>query len=213
MGNKKIFYILLLVLILVVLFQSSVFLQEVLRDYTDSLIGFEKTNPLLAVALFVIFAVLSVLIGPFSSFPLIPPAIAIWGLPATFGLLYLGWLIGNTAAYLIGRYFGRPLVNTVVGEIKVNNWIRSIEKKLSFAVLLLFRLATPAETGYAFGIIKYAYEKYLLICLIAELPFAILAVYASEAFSRSNISTLFGLIWVWVMVIILAFYFFRKTSR
>jgi len=213
MHNKRIFYTVVLLLFLALLFQSSIFLQEILREFTGSLIGFEEFNPRSAMILFVLFASLSVLAGPFSSFPLVPPAVLIWGLPMTLVLLYLGWLMGNCIAYFIGRFFGRFLVDKIVGEAKVGNWINSLKAKLTFFYLLLFRIATPSETGYAFGVIHYDFAKYLIISMLAELPFVLLMVYAGEAFTRSSTYALISLVWIWAIIIFLALYFFRKASK
>lgn len=49
-----------------------------------------------------------------SSIVLIPVAVHVWGPIACAGLLWIGWFLGGVAAYAVGRYFGRPIVERLV---------------------------------------------------------------------------------------------------
>ncbi len=204
MNYKKPVYLILLVLLIAAAFGSSAFLQDYLSALTDFLQEFQNQNPFVAALMFILFASLAVLLGPFSSVPLIPSAVVIWGPILTFIFLLSGWLIGNTLAYLIGRHYGLMLVTKIIGEKEVNSWINSIGKKISFFWLLLFRFVTPSETGYAFGLIKYDFKKYFLITISAEIPFGIIAIYASGEVAENGIRSLLNLSWLWAILIVAA---------
>jgi uncharacterized membrane protein YgcG len=149
-------------------------------------------------------------LGPFTSVPLVPSAGVIWGPLHTFALLITGWLLGNSLAYFGGKYLGKYLVSKILGQQKLNSWVQVLEKRLNFFHLLLFRVATPSETGYIFGILNYSFKKYLALTLIAELPFAYITVYASQAFTQTGWSTFIYLGALWIAIIYFAATLFQK---
>ena len=211
MNSKKAFYTLILIAVFAAILASSSLLQGWIQSYVGELMQFQRHNPVWAVLIFMLFAALSVLLGPFSSFPLVPAAVSIWGEMQTLIMLYSGWLVGNVSAYAIGYYFGRPVLNKIIGEQKITAWLDSIKNRLTFTVLLLFRIATPSETGYVFGLIRYSVRKYLLITLLAELPFVVLAVFAGSALTNSGTGTLIALAGIWIAVLAIAFALFKKA--
>ena len=202
---RKTIYVLLLALLIVALFGSSVFLQDILQEFTATLTQFESQNPFLSAVIFIGLAIFSILLGPFTSIPLVPPAIVIWGVPTTLFFLVGGWLIGNSLAYFIGRSYGLTLVSKIVGEKKIDDWMNKIQGYLNFWLLLLFRFSTPSETGYAFGLIRYDFAKYILISFLAELPYGLLAVYASEALVSSDFRAYLNYGWAWVFAFIFGY--------
>ena len=206
-------YILLLLLLGIVLFGLSIFLQDRLEGFIISLSEFADENPILSAQLFILFASLSILLGPFSSIPLVPPAIVIWGPFLTLLFLITGWLFGNSMAYVIGHYYGYTLIKKILGEKKVNLWIDKIENYLNFWFLFLFRLATPSETGYIFGLIRYDFGKYLIISILAETPFALAAVYGSNALLDSAFGSYLNYAWVWVFIVIIAYVLIRNKHE
>lgn len=161
-------------------------LQASFLEVTDVLQRYVATYPRLGPVLFVAFAAGSVLFGPLSSSPLVPSAVAIWGPIQTLVYLLGGWLIGNICAYIIGYYLGYPLVKRIVGEEKVREWLKTIHERVTFPVAFFFRLATPSETGYVFGMARYDVRKYLLLTFFAELPYAVIGVSAGQAFFEAK---------------------------
>lgn len=208
--NKKSLYILLLILAVVALFYSAVYIQEALGDLTKLLAQFNEKNSALGRAIFYILAGLSIILGPFTSAPLVPSAVVIWGLPQTLFLLISGWLTGNIISYFIGRFLGSSLVVKIVGKQKLEDWSKTAKSDLGFWPLFLFRLATPSETGYFFGILHYSFPKYMLMTFIAELPFAFLTVYASNAFITSGWTAFVILAALWTLIIFLSVRAYKK---
>jgi len=166
-----------------------------------------------APAFFVGLAALSVLFGPFSSVFLVPLAVAVWGTNTAFGLLLGGWLAGGILAYGIGYSLGYALVVRIVSRRKVDKWLHEISAHATFMLAFLFRLAMPAETGYVFGITRYHFGKYLAIIFLAEIPFAFMVIYASDAFLSEDFFSFLGWIVFGLLVITLAVFQMRSRIR
>lgn len=172
----------------------SLLLQDVFNELVAVLAGYEEGRPVSGPALFVLLAGASVMLGPFTSAPLMPFAVGVWGAGKTLALLLVGWALGNSAAYGIGYHFGHPIMGRIVSAEGLRKWMRFLREEVSVWGLFLIRLAAPAEIGYAFGILKYDFRKYLAIVLPAELPFALIVVYGGEAFLDGHWITLAGLV-------------------
>lgn len=209
--NKRIFLILGIVVIIATLFWYSSVLQStfyVVVDFFNKLVIY---NEYLAVLLFILIAATAALISPFTNVPLIPVAVVIWGPLFTTILLLFGWLVGDILAYVVGRYLGYQAICYIISEEKFDNLINTIKVHTNFLRALFFRLALPAELGYIFGIIRYHFWKYLLITFLAELPFAIVSTYASEAILSGNTIKFFEFMGVLSIVIFIIFQKIHKT--
>lgn len=209
-NHKHALYFVLFLTVIFVVFGSSLAFQQVFYSLTETLKSYVTAHEFLGQLVFVVFSSLSVLLGPFTSVPLVPSAVVIWGPLHTFALLITGWLLGNSLAYFGGKYLGKYLVSKILGQQKLNSWVQVLEKRLNFFHLLLFRVATPSETGYIFGILNYSFKKYLALTLIAELPFAYITVYASQAFTQTGWSTFIYLGALWIAIIYFAATLFQK---
>ncbi len=211
--SKKTVFIFLLVLFIAFLFASSAYLQRVLLDLTVVFDEFVQQHPVFGPAAFFLLAAISILLGPFSSAPVLPFAIAAWKVVPTLLLLLLGWLAGGCGAYVIGRYAGQLLVGKIVGQRRLEKWIAELKPRMTFPLLLLFRLAMPSETGYVFGLLSYHFGRYLLITFLAELPFALLTVYAGDAFLRTGWWSFVALLLAGLAIIALAYYLFIRRFK
>jgi len=98
----------------------------------------------------------------------------------------------------------------IVGRQKIEKWILKLESRMTFLLLLLFRLATPSETGYLFGIFRYNFWKYLLITFLSELPITFLIVYTSDAFVQNNWRLFTILFSSGIILILLVYYIFTR---
>lgn len=183
--------------------------------FYDIAIFFEKyvgQNELLGIFIFLLIATASALLSPLTNAPLIPIAVALWGLVPTMVILLVGWLIGDIIAYYIGRYIGGPLFRYIISAKRFDKWVEEIRKHTRFYMLLLLRVALPAELGYAFGIMRYPFGKYMLITFLAEIPFVIITTYASEAILEGNRLEFFSLIAILVAIFFGAMHFVRDKK-
>lgn len=167
-------------------------------------------NQLAAVALFTALAALSATFFLLSSAPLVPLAIAAWGSPLTFGLLLLGWVLGGMLTYGAGRA-AYPLVKKLSLYEKTAYYREKLTPRSQFWLVLLFRLAIPAEIpGYVLGSLRYSFRKYLLATFISEFLVAVIAVYASEALLQRNEIAFISLVIMSVLLFSLLRHMFHK---
>ncbi len=212
---KRIWELAIVVLILIAAFwvwQSYSSLAVVERTI-DLLKSLADRNPILAFGLFFVFSMVSTMLSPFSTIPIVPVAVLLWGEAATFFLLTLGWISGGSLAYLIGRHVGYPVVTKLISKRRTDYWLKYASEHMTFPIAFLFRAVTPSETGYIFGLVKFDFWKYLLITAITETVFAVPIVWASDAFLENNILEFAQWILFLVVVFALAFYIFNKKTR
>lgn len=201
----------LLIIAAAFLFWSSISIQSIFYESVLSIEKYAAQNDILIIAIFIVLAALSAMLSPFSSLPLVPAAIMIWGNFLTGIFLLIGWLAGETLAYIIGYYAGYPLVRQLTSFERVRYYQEKISKKAEFWLILLFRFAMPAEIpGYALGIIRYHFGKYFLATFLAELPFAFISSYAGNALISNNPAIFIGIVAFAFLFMMVMFYFFSK---
>lgn len=197
-----------------VLFFLSPAVQETFFNITLSLQDYAASNSALASVIFVALAALSALLSPFSSVPFIPIAVTIWGEAMTITLLLIGWTLGGIGAYAIGRYAARPILDRFVRSETAHRYADWIKEHATFAGVLLFRLALPAEIlAYALGITRYHFGKYVLATFLAEAPFAFGATRASTALVSLDPMAFFGWTAITLVAFIALYYLFITTRR
>jgi len=171
----------------VILAAGLITASDALHDGTTEIIawmqGAISQAPLLGIVGFVILAMISAVLAFFSSAVLVPVAILAWGKPATLALLWLGWLLGGIASFCIGRFLGRSVAATLIGETKIAAWEEQFNRRAGFLHILLFQTAVPSEIpGYVLGILHYRFLFYLIALAVSELPYAVAVVYLGEFF-------------------------------
>jgi uncharacterized membrane protein YdjX (TVP38/TMEM64 family) len=160
-------------------------------------------HPRLGVIVFVLFSALSAMMVFMSSVVLVPIAIYTWGERTALVLLWLGWFAGGVAAYTIGRKIGRTMLVTVLRE-KFTRYEQRVSADATFGKVLIFFLSVPSELpGYVMGLLRYPFKRFLAVLAIAEIPFAVLTIYAGESFLQRNVPMLLLLGVLAVAVIVL----------
>ncbi len=129
---------------------------------------------LVAAALYVLVMILSIVLLPFSSLPLLPVAAAAWGVPIAGSLSVLGWWIGALVAFVISRRFGRPVLRRLFGDKRLQNWESRVPEHASFVSIILMRMVLPVEIpSYILGLTEAVrFRPYALASLIGMAPFA-----------------------------------------
>jgi uncharacterized membrane protein YdjX (TVP38/TMEM64 family) len=128
---------------------------------------------------YVMQAVAGYLYGPFWG--------GVWGA--------LGVLIGSTLAMAIARYFGRPVVERLVGEGRLDRWER-LTFSTSTAVWFVILLAPTGDLPYFMaGLSHVSFTKIVLLTLAIRIPFTMVVAAAGA-----------GVWWFsgWQLVLILA---------
>lgn len=132
---------------------------------------------------FVLLAAGSAMVAFVSSAALVPVAIYVWGPAACFALLWVGWFMGGLAGYGIGRFLGRPAVEFLVrpGTLaRYEGWARSGK---SLVPMLMLQLAIPSDlASYLFGLVRCRFLAFAAALALAEVPYALGAVYLGTSF-------------------------------
>ncbi|MDH4109109.1 MAG: VTT domain-containing protein [Gammaproteobacteria bacterium] len=164
---------------------------DTLHDRSAEIIVWTKAlverAPVAGLAAFVLLAMLSAMVAFFSSALLAPIAIYAWGEGWTLALLWFGWLLGGILSFCIGRYFGRSVVATILGEDKIAGWQEQLGERARFPHILLFQAVVPSEIpGYVLGVLRYRFRIYLAALALTELPYAAATVYLGSSFLAGN---------------------------
>ena len=121
-------------------------------------------------------------------------AILVWGKAVSVLLLWSGWILGGVITYSIGRYLGRPVVKRLSPGEALEQYETALTGRTSFLFALLFQFALPSEVpGYLLGLARFSWGKYLLVLLIAELPYAVATIYLGESFLQRRTMLLISL--------------------
>lgn len=140
-------------------------------------------EPVLGALLYVALAALSAVMVFFSGVILVPVGISTWGRTGCFLLLWGGWVLGGLVTYGIGRHLGRPVVRRLLSPAAVSRYEGAVPAGGSLLTATMVQLALPSDiSGYFFGLLGYQARVYLGALAIAELPYALGAVFIGSAF-------------------------------
>lgn len=208
--HKKITPVFIIVF-LVFLFWSSAAIQESFYHALAFIESYFRGHQTIGIFAFIGLSALSAMLSPFSSIPLVPVAIVLWGSAWATAFLIAGWIIGHIMTYYVGYFVGHPVAEKFIPFDKIANYSHKFSKQSEFLLVLLFRLAMPAEVpGYVLGMARYSFVKYFFATFIAEFPFAVLMVYAGDAFLNKKPLIMAAAAFIGVSIIAIMFYFFRK---
>jgi len=175
---------------LVLLIQSDTLHQEIVELF-EAARTIIAQYPVAGPIVFVGLAMLSAMLGFFSSAVLVPAAVYAWGAVGTMLLLAVGWTIGGIIAHSLARYLGRPVLRWLVPEAALGRYEKLLEKHPRFSTVLLFQLAFPSEiVAYLMGLIRYPLPKFLGALVIAEIPWVIGTVLLGVGFVERDVLTL-----------------------
>jgi uncharacterized membrane protein YdjX (TVP38/TMEM64 family) len=185
-------------------------LLDVLMASRDVIAGY----PVQGALLFVLLAAVSAMFAFVSIAILVPVAVFTWGEPLSLLLLWLGWIIGGAAAYVIARILGRRVVQWLTAATALDRLEHRIRPDTPFSLILVFQLGLPSEIpGYVLGLARYPFGRYLLALALAELPYTIATVYLGAGLvdARGGLVLAIGLSTVALSVG--AFYLLRRRIR
>ena len=134
-------------------------------------------------AVFVLLAAISAMVAFVSSAVLVPAAVYVWGPTVCFVLLWTGWFLGGLAGYAIGRYWGRPVVERLVRGELLARYEGLVRSGRSLALILTVQLAVPSDlASYIFGLVRCRFSVFVIALALAEVPYALGAVYLGASF-------------------------------
>jgi uncharacterized membrane protein YdjX (TVP38/TMEM64 family) len=108
-------------------------------------------------------------------------------------LLWSGWLIGGIIAYAVGRYLGRPVVQGLLRAGTLARYERWVQAGAGVVPVVLLQLAIPSDlAGYLFGLVRCRFRVFVPALAVAEIPYAIGAVYLGASFLQGDLMSLIG---------------------
>jgi uncharacterized membrane protein YdjX (TVP38/TMEM64 family) len=208
--NRRLIFLLLLAGVLVALLTLDP-VHAAINQALEWVKGIIRHYEALGLILFVILSAASAVFFFFSTAVIVPVAVYTWGKPATMLLLWASWLLGAAASYWIGRRPGRRLAKWIVPARRVSKYEKKILAHANFSLVLLFQVAVPSEIpGYVLGALRYSFGRYLGARAIAEIPFAIGAVYLGDSLVRRQYIPLMAIAVLGAIFSVTALYFLHK---
>jgi len=161
----------------VIFFFLSLYL---VKSYSSEIQEFITQYGYRGMIMYVFLVILSVVIAPVSTIPLLPVATAAWG-PFWAGVLsILAWFLGSVIAFFLGRYVGNPILATFINMTRFESVVRRISSVHLFWSIVLLRIALPVDVlSYAIGLMtKVPFKVYAGASFIGIIPMAFLLSYA-----------------------------------
>jgi len=213
MNSQKIkitFAIITILVVVIFLIKISINLDaEGVKEFIRS---FGIVGPLV----FIFINAVTIVFSPLASFPLWLASLSVYGFLPTLIYVYIGNNLGNLAAFLIAKHFGRPLVRKFVGENnikKVDEFVDLVGVKPLF-VARLFGGAASDFISYAAGLTKINARTYLTINLTAMGPSIFVQLLILEKTITVNvIYFVIFIIWGYVTAFGFTIYLYRKKRR
>ena len=176
---------------LLVVLAGLIAASDTLHGKTEAIVAWIENliaqAPLLGMLAFLLLAMLSAMVAFFSSALFAPIAIVAWGKTACFLLLWCGWFLGGVASYCVGRFLGRTVAATIVGDDRIAAWEGQVSSRTRFIHVLFFQAVVPSEVpGYVLGVLRYRVLFYLAALGITELPYAVATVYLGDSFLKGE---------------------------
>lgn len=128
---------------------------------------------------YVLIAALAIVIAPFSSVPLIPLGVELWGVVPAALLSAAGWTMGSVFALLLARSFGAEFIKKLMAVDHLVQAEKYVPKNGMFLSVALLHVILPPElVSYAIGLFSRMHVvSYALATAIGVLPFAFFYAY------------------------------------
>ncbi len=158
----------------VALFAAGVWLA---REYAVPMREVLSDNEQAAVVLFVVTSIVAVLMPLLTNLPLVPIAVMAWGPWWTALLLLLGWVIGATLSFALGRHARGWILRHLPSVTRHGQIDRLINPRHRIASLIMLRMTFPVDVlSYALGLFspRTSMGDIALSTVIGAAPFALL---------------------------------------
>ena len=155
---------------------------QLAHQYKDILLSLELATGTQGMVLYVVVVIVSIVVAPLSSFPLLPVAVVLWGAMLAALLSIAAWTIGGVIAYVLARRIGRPIVKKFVSLEKADEIAQIATGKNPFWTVFLLRMIIPVDVlSYALGLlVPMKLSTYTFVTLVGVAPFAFIFSYATD---------------------------------
>lgn len=175
-NNKNLARELLPLIIIAGIFVLSAFLTQ---QYTEAIRHLIVGYDLLGIVFYILAIVLAIVVAPFTSIPLIPLSVSLWGIFWTIVISVFGWTLGSMLAFWIARKYGSGLVGKFVSLKKIKENYKHIPENNLFWYLIFLRAVTPVDIlSYALGLFTdIKWKMYFFTTLIGVIPATVILAY------------------------------------
>ncbi|MEK6906115.1 MAG: VTT domain-containing protein [Nanoarchaeota archaeon] len=148
----------------------------------QSNIGFFKSlllDNFFGMITYVLIEIISIVVAPVTTLPLISVASNLWGWFNTGILSIIGWTIGSLIAFFLARIYGANIIKKFISIEKVHEIELEIPKEHIFWSVVLLRIIIPVDIlSYAIGLFsKMKTREYMLSTIIGITPGAFMFAY------------------------------------
>lgn len=161
------------ILVIVVIFVTSALIysfgNSVSRNFLHSLI---VNAGIWAPVVYILLFLVTIILPPLNSMPLLVIGFFLFKNQVQL-YVYIASVLGSVVNFLIARKWGREVVIKLVGEKSIGK-IDQIAKEYGVDFLIFFRVLQGYLSdfiSYAFGLTDIKFSKYLLISLLAPIPY------------------------------------------
>jgi len=126
------------------------------NKYSDRILDYLGEQSLIkAASIYLFISIVSIIIAPISSLPLLPVIANLWGGLWAGLISILGWTFGNFIAFVLAKKYGRPLVRKIGTEKEISQLREYLPQKGEnlFLKLVLLRIVFPIDLlSYVLGL-------------------------------------------------------------
>lgn len=126
------------------------------NNYSEEILSYLGEGSLVKAALLYIFlSIISVVVAPIASLPLLPILANLWGSFWAGIVSILGWTLGNLIAFILAKKYGRPIVKKIGTEKEIADLREYLPSKNDnlFGNLVLLRIIFPVDLlSYVLGL-------------------------------------------------------------
>lgn len=146
-------------------------------DYLKEVIEFKG---LIGMVAYILLEVVSIVIVPVTTFPLLPIAVVLWGSFIAAVLNIIGWMIGASIAFTLARKYGRPFVSRFIKKKHLIHLEKMVPEKNIFWSIVILRMSIPTDIlSYVLGLFtNIPAPTYMVATLFGLVPFAFIFAYS-----------------------------------
>ncbi|MFH0906623.1 MAG: VTT domain-containing protein, partial [archaeon] len=128
---------------------------------------------------------------------------------------YLGIIIGSCVAFLIARRFGRPFIEKSIRKEKIAKFDYTVNSRDDYEIFLLFLIPwLPVNIFcYLAGLTKIKFEKFLIIIMLARLPYILISCFIGGQFGDINLIEIISLAILIFIIVTIVFLKSRKKKN
>ena len=198
--KEVIFFCVLIALFLAVSIFSLSYGNEI-----RALISFSNS---LSIAVYLLFLIISEVVTPVASLPILPLAVSVWGSFWAAIITLLGWFAGAVISFWVARRFGKPLVGRIIDINRLEQLSRFVPEKNLFWVVVFLRIIFPTDIfSYVLGLFtNVSFRAYFWGTLIGITPFSFIFSYGVRLPIQYQVTIAFAVLLVTIL-------FYNRSRR